>query len=84
MRLAIAQCAYGGDDLFQPAPAVERSFDNVASRSRRGRAGAGSTAPQARVETPRVPMGELWVVDDRSGTGGASRGWPWARIGTRC
>ena len=67
MRLAMQHAQYGGDDLLQPAPAVERiAFDNVGEPlSGGGVPVAGSIAPMAHVETPRVPMGELWVVDDR-------------------
>lgn len=67
MKIALGE-AETGDDFGGGAPAaVERiQFDTVGQPlSGGGVPVAGSVAPIARVETPRVLMAELWFVDDR-------------------
>jgi hypothetical protein len=67
LKLAIESAETGSDDSIAGATTVERiMFDNVgAPLEGGGRPVAGNILPEPHVEAPRVPMAELWVVDDR-------------------
>lgn len=67
LKLAVESAEMGSDDSIAGATTLERiMFDNVgAPMEGGGTPVAGNVQPEAHVEAPRVPMAELWVVDDR-------------------
>lgn len=67
LKIAVESAEHGSDDSIAGATTLERiMFDKSGNPMEGGGTPiAGDIMPEAHVEAPRVPMAELWVVDDR-------------------